>query len=182
MTTRDIVQIALFAAITAALALFPPVTMPIAGVPITAQSLAPMLAGSILGARRGGLAIVLFLVLVAAGLPLLAGGRGGIAVFFGVTGGFMFGWIAAAFLIGFLTEIAWRRYNFWLAALINIAGGIGVVYALGVPWVAVVAKIPFLTALGGSAVFIPGDIVKAIIASAVAVTVKRAYPVIRARA
>jgi biotin transport system substrate-specific component len=82
MSTRDIVYIALFAAIVGALGMFPPITLPLIGVPITAQSLGVMLAGSVLGARRGGLAIVLFLVLVAIGVPLLAGGRGGFGVLF----------------------------------------------------------------------------------------------------
>lgn len=182
MTTRDIVLIALFAAITAALALFPPITMPLAGVPITAQSLGPMLAGSILGARRGCLALVLFLLLVAAGLPLLAGGNGGLAVFFGPTAGFLFSWPVAAFAVGALFETFWRQVGPVLGFVFNVAGGIGVVYLIGVPWVALAAKIPLWTAIAGSAVFVPGDIVKAVVATAVAVTVKRAYPMIRARA
>ena len=74
---RDVVLIALFAAITAGLAIFPPLVLPVVGVPVTAQSLGPMLAGGVLGARRGGLSMLLFLALVAMGLPLLAGGRGG---------------------------------------------------------------------------------------------------------
>ncbi|WWH76667.1 biotin transporter BioY [Erwinia aphidicola] len=76
MSTRDIVYIALFAAITAALGLFPAFSLPVIAVPITAQTLGPMLAGAIAGAKRGALALVLFVLLVAIGLPLLAGGRG----------------------------------------------------------------------------------------------------------
>lgn len=86
METRDIVFIALFAAIMAALAVFPPITLPVVGVPITAQSLGAMLAGGVLGATRGGLSMILFLLLVAIGLPLLPGGRGGFGVFLGPTG------------------------------------------------------------------------------------------------
>ena len=70
--TKDIVYIALFAAIMAALAVIPPITLA-TGVPISSQSMGPMLAGAILGARRGALSMILFLVLVAAGLPLLVG-------------------------------------------------------------------------------------------------------------
>ena len=66
MATKDIVLIALFAALVAALGVVPNITLPMAGgVPITAQSMGVMLAGALLGAKRGGLAIVLFLVLVA---------------------------------------------------------------------------------------------------------------------
>ena len=101
MSTKDTVYIALFAALTAALGLFPPIVMPIAaGVPITAQTLGVMLAGGVLGAKRGALAMLLFLVLVAIGLPLLAGGRGGPAVFVGPSGGFLVGWVVAAYVIG----------------------------------------------------------------------------------
>ncbi len=85
LETRDIVFIALFAAIMAGLAVFPPIMLPVVGVPITAQSIGAMLAGGVLGAARGGLSMALFLALVAFGLPLLPGGRGGFGVFFGPT-------------------------------------------------------------------------------------------------
>ena len=69
MATRDLTHIALFAAVTAALGLLPPLMLPLLGVPITAQSMGPMLAGAVLGARRGGLAMALFILLVALGFP-----------------------------------------------------------------------------------------------------------------
>ena len=108
METRDVVFIALFAAIMAGLAIFPPITLPLLGVPITAQSLGAMLAGGVLGAARGCLSMALFLTLVAFGLPLLPGGRGGLGVFFGPTGGFLIGWIFAAVAVGFLVERMWN--------------------------------------------------------------------------
>ncbi|OWU83046.1 biotin biosynthesis protein BioY [Oceanicola sp. 22II-s10i] len=178
MTTRDIVFIALFAAIMAALAVFPPVMLPLLGVPITAQSMGPMLAGGVLGARRGGLAMVLFLALVAIGLPLLSGGRGGFGVFFGPTAGYLIGWIVAAVAIGWMTERVWHRLNYLTACAICVAGGIGLLYAVGVPWSAAVANVPLSAALIGSAPFLPGDVVKALIAAAVIVTVRRSYPLI----
>ena len=85
MKTKDLAYIALFAAITAVLGLVPAVQ--VGPVPITAQTLGVMLAGSILGARRGFLSQLLFLVLVAIGLPVLPGGGGGLAVFAGATAG-----------------------------------------------------------------------------------------------
>ena len=173
MTTRDLVLIALFAAITAVLGLFPALTLPITGVPVTAQTLGVMLAGSILGARRGGLALVVFLVLVAVGLPLLAGGRGGAAVFSGVTAGFLFSWPVAAFVIGWLTEKAWSRYTLVHAAAINIFGGILIIYAGGIAWMVTVADIPIGKALYGSLPFIPGDILKVTAAATTTVALKR---------
>ncbi|HEX8434993.1 biotin transporter BioY, partial [Archangium sp.] len=88
MKTRDLVHVALFAALVAALGLMPPLMLPFIPVPITAQTLGVMLAGSTLGARKAGLSLLLFQVLVLAGLPLLAGGHGGLAVLPGPTGGF----------------------------------------------------------------------------------------------
>jgi biotin transport system substrate-specific component len=178
MQTRDIVFIALFAAIIAALGVFPPITIPVVGVPITAQSLGVMLAGGILGATRGGLAVVLFLMLVAIGLPLLSGGRGGFGVFMGPTAGYLVGWAIAAFIVGYLTERMWRRLNYLLAFAICFAGGVVALYATGIPWSAYVAKISLATAFTGSLPFIPGDIVKCFIAAAVMMVVKRSYPII----
>jgi biotin transport system substrate-specific component len=178
METRDIVFIALFAAITAALAVFPPITLPVVGVPITAQSLGAILAGGVLGAMRGGLSIVLFLLLVAVGLPLLPGGRGGVGVFLGPTGGYLFGWIATAIVVGFLVERFWHQLNYLNAFLASVAGGIVFLYAIGIPWSAAVAQISFAAAFIGSLPFIPGDIIKCLIAAVVIVIVKRSYPII----
>lgn len=178
MKTRDLAYIALFAALTAVLGLMPPITLAAVPVPITAQTLGVMLAGAVLGARRGFLALLLFLVLVAVGLPLLAGGRGGLAVFAGPSAGFLFGWPLGALVTGGLTEVFWRRFNLAWGLLATLVGGIGVVYAVGIPVLSVVAGISLSRAATGSLVFIPGDIVKAVIAAAVAVAVRRAYPVI----
>ena len=178
MKTKDIVYIALFAALTAALGLFPPITLPVTGVPITAQSLGPMLAGAILGARRGALSIILFLVLVAVGLPLLSGGRGGFGVMIGVTGGFMFGWAISAFVIGLLIEKFWSHLNVFNAALSIVFGGIVVLYAIGNAWVAVVADISYWQATVGSAPFLIGGAIKVVIATAACLAVRRAYPLI----
>ncbi len=178
MSTRDIVYIALFAAIVAALGMFPPIVLPVIGVPITAQSLGAMLAGSVLGARRGSLAIVLFLLLVAIGVPLLAGGRGGFGVFLGPSGGFLLGWPIAAFAIGWMIERSWARLDIWRGFVINALGGIVVMYACGIPWIAVVAEISLWQAFIGAMGFLPGDVIKAAVAAFVAVTVKRSYPII----
>jgi biotin transport system substrate-specific component len=178
MNTRDIVLIALFAAITAGLAVFPPITIPVVAVPITAQSLGIMLAGGVLGARRGFLSIVLFLVLVALGLPLLAGGRGGFGVFAGATAGYLVGWAIAAFVIGYLVERFWTKLSYLKALIACLLGGVVVLYAIGVPWSAQVAGIPVSTALAGSLPFVPGDIIKALIAAGVIMIVKQSYPII----
>ena len=177
MKTRDLAYIALFAAIIAVLGTLPAIN--VGPVPITAQTLGVMLAGSVLGARRGFLAVLLFLVLVAVGLPLLASGAGGLAPFAGPTAGYLFSWPVAAFVIGWLTERAWTRLSVPLAFAINVLGGICVIYAVGIPWLAVSAKLPLAKAALGSLAFVPGDCVKAAIAASIAVTLKRAWPLIQ---
>jgi biotin transport system substrate-specific component len=175
--TKDLAYIALFAAITAVLGLVPAIQ--VGPVPITAQTLGVMLAGAILGARRGFLSQLLFLVLVAVGLPVLPGGGGGLAVFAGATAGYLISWPIAAFVIGLLTERFWARYNLAWGVVANVVGGILVIYAIGVPVLKAVAGMPWDSAAWfGAAVFIPGDLIKAVVAAVIAVQVRRSYPVI----
>jgi len=178
VSTRDLVHIALFTAIVAALGLVPPVPVPVIGVPITAQTMGVMLAGSVLGAKRGALSLLLFLALVAAGAPLLAGGRGGLGVFFGPSGGFLIGFPIAAGVIGWMVERWWSRLGFWTILAIHLLGGVVVLYAIGVPFVAAVTGLPLSAALVGSLWFVAGDIAKAAIAAYVAVTVRRTLPMV----
>ncbi|WP_208435078.1 biotin transporter BioY [Bartonella phoceensis] len=182
MNTKDLTYIALFAAIYAVLGLFPPILLPIfLGIPITAQSMGPMLAGSILGAKRGALASLLFLVLVAIGLPLLAGGHGGISVFLGASAGFLIGFPIAAFFIGLMVERFWQRLNFVMLFVINAVGGVGIVHLFGVPWMAYITQVSLLTAVVSSLGFLVGDFVKVLIASFIAVTVKKTIPLITSK-
>ena len=177
MKTRDLAYVALFAAVIAVLGTLPAVQ--VGPVPITAQTLGVMLAGSILGARRGFLAVLLFLVLVAVGLPLLAGGRGGLSVFAGASAGYLFSWPVAALVVGWLTERAWHRYDVLRGTLFNVLGGIVVIYAVGVPVLKAVAGLDWGAALwSGAAVFIPGDLLKAAVAAVLADQVRRSYPII----
>lgn len=177
MSTRDLAYIALFAALTAVLGLVPAVQ--IGPVPITAQTLGVMLAGSILGARRGFLALLLFLALVAVGLPVLPGGTGGLAVFAGPTAGYLVSWPLGALVVGLLTERVWSRYNLGWGLAANVLGGILVVYAIGVPVLQAVTGLGWRDAVWfGALVFVPGDLIKSGIAAAVAVQVRRSYPVI----
>jgi len=186
MNTRDLVLVALFAAIVVVLGLIPPITLGFIPVPITAQSMGVMLAGCIIGAKRGALAFLLFVLLVAIGLPVLSGGRGGLAVFAGPSGGFILGWAVAAFVTGLIAERFVHPGNsegrqfvgFFLASVI---GGIVVLYAIGVPWLATVTGTPLIAAATGSLVFIPGDLLKAAIATLAARAVYAGYPLLPAR-
>jgi biotin transport system substrate-specific component len=170
--------VAVFAALIAAFGVFGAFYPFGTAVPITAQTLGVMLAGSILGGRRGALAVLVFLLLVAAGLPLLAGGRGGLGVFTSATAGYLIGWVPGAFVIGTLMEL-WRRgFAVVWAVIANLVGGVVVIYAFGVPVVAHVTDVSLLHALDGATLFLPGDVIKAVAAAVIASGVHRGYPVL----
>jgi|SRR6478735_3876825 biotin transport system substrate-specific component len=175
LPVRDLAYIATFAAIVAVLGLVPPVVLPVSGgIPVTAQSLGVMLAGAILGARRGFFALLLFVALVALGLPLLSGGRGGLAVFVGPSAGFVIGFPFAAFAVGWFTERFCRdgRYRLGRGIAAALLGGVGVLYVFGAVGFMMVTQLSPLPVL----VFIPGDVIKAVIAALVARGVHAAYP------
>ncbi len=172
---RHIAQIALFAALIAALGLVPKFDLA-AGVPITAQSLGVMLAGCLLGARRGALAVLLFLFLVALGLPLLAGGRGGLGVFMGPTVGFLLGFPVAAFVTGYFSA-QWRgSAPVVTTVLAAILGGVFVLYIFGIVGFAMVTGQTLAQATSIMWVFVPGDVVKAGLAGIITESVLRLRP------
>lgn len=86
-------------------------TIPLPGlpVPIVLQNMMMMLAGGLLGKKYGPLAVSVFLLMVAVGLPVLSGGRGGIAVFASASGGFLVGYVLAPLVIGYLLEKNWEN-------------------------------------------------------------------------
>jgi biotin transport system substrate-specific component len=165
-----------FAALIAALGLAGTVSPFGVAVPISLQTLGVMLAGSLLGAKRGALACLVFLALVAAGLPLLSSGTGGLAVFASARGGYLIGWPIGAYVIGWLTERTLPKYRLWLGAVANVVGGVGVVYLFGVPVMAYFTQLRGVALVEAASLFVPGDLIKAAIATAVAYRVHRAYP------
>ncbi|WP_375753844.1 biotin transporter BioY [Vibrio sp. HN007] len=172
---KNIAYTALFAALIAALGLVPKITLAF-GVPITAQSLGIMLCGTILGAKRGGLAVLLFLLLVALGLPLLSGGRGGLGLFVSASGGFLIGWPISAYVTGLIVE-KWRSGN--LAVVSGVASVIGciiVMYMFGIAGMAIVLKKTLLESAALVTAFIPGDIIKAVIAGLLTSAIAKARP------
>ena len=172
---KNVALIALFAALIAALGLIPKITLAF-GVPITAQSLGVMLCGTVLGSRRGALAVLLFLLLVAIGLPLLSGGRGGLGLFVSPSAGFLIGWPIAAFVTGFIVE-KWRGAPLALVGSVaSIIGGIIVMYVFGVIGMSIALEKSLLEAAALVTAFIPGDVLKAIIAGMLTAALAKARP------
>ena len=174
-SARDLALIASFAALIVALGI-PGAVDPVgSGVPITLQSLGVMLAGSLLGARRGSAAAAVVIALCAIGLPVLAGGRGGLGVFASPTVGFLVGWVAATAVTGYLMSRR-RTDSLWLTTLAVVLGGVVVLHAVGIAGMMWRAQLSLSQAFMADLVFVPGDLVKAVIAVVVTMAVRRAFP------
>lgn len=168
----DAARIAVFAALIIALGL---VVVPLpGGVPITGQTLGVMLAGLVLGPRLAPLSILAVFALVAAGVPVLAGGRGGLGVFIGPSAGYLIGWVAGVVVIGLIASS--RRLTWWRAGVAVVLGGIVTVYLFGIPVQALVTGVPLGPTALSSLAFLPGDLLKAAAATTLCVALQRAYP------
>lgn len=179
---KILIYVSIFAAIMGGLGILPPIPLGFSPVPVTMQTLGVMLAGSVLGAHIGpkyaALSQVLFLLLVGAGAPLLSGGRGGMSVFFTPSAGYLIGWIAGAFLIGYLCQ-RMKNKAFIKMVLIHIAGGTLVIYLFGVPIQAMIMQISVGEAVILSLAFLPGDLLKVLIASFIAIKLYDVMPFIK---
>lgn len=178
MKVQDMVYISLFTAMIAVLGLIPAIYLPLYTVPITVQTVGVMLAGSILGARRGALSLVLIVFLVAVGLQILSGGRGGFGVIMGPTGGFLLSWPFAAYVIGYFVEKYWSNLTYVKLMLINLVGGILVIYAFGIPYAAFINKLPIGVEALRSLAYLPGDLLKVLLASYIALRIRKIKPLI----
>lgn len=172
---RQVTYVALFTAFIAVLGLIPRVDL-VGGIPFTLQNLGIMLAGSVLGAKRGALAVILFLALVAIGLPLLPGGRGGLGVFAGPTAGFLFGFPVVAFVTGLVVE-KWRSANLFLVTIVGcVIGGLILLYPLGIVVFSKVAGMPLMKVATIMGVYLIGDAIKIPIVAYLTHAIAKARP------
>ena len=170
--------IALFAALLAVLGLIPKIDLPL-GVPITLQTLGVMLAGCLLGPKRGLQALLLFLFAVALGLPLLSGGRGGLGVFFAPSSGYLLGWPLGAWVTGWLMALLPShspRSASISAFIASSLGGLLVVHVCGVVGLVLLANLTWAQAALGTLVFVPGDLIKCQLCALVVLSVARGMP------
>lgn len=175
---HSLALVSLFAALVAVLGLIPKIDLPL-GVPITLQTLGVMLAGCMLGPRRGLQALVLFLGAVALGLPLLSGGRGGLGVFASPSVGYLVAWPVGAFVAGLVMAglpTGTPRRAAASAFVASLVGGLLVVHASGVVGLVLVAKMSWLQAATATLVFVPGDLIKCVITAMLVHTVARGMP------
>lgn len=140
------------------------VPLPFSPVPITGQTFAVLLTAAALGPLRGLLAQGLYLLLGLVGLPFYAGGESGWQTATGATGGYLLGFLVASLVVGALARRGLDRRPH--STLLAFAAGTLVIYALGVPWLAVVADLSLSQALAlGLVPFLVGDAVKALLAA-----------------
>ncbi len=149
------------------------IPLPFSPVPVTGQTFAVLLAGALLGSQRGALSQAVYIAEGLVGMPVFAGGHAGLAWALGPTGGYLAGFVAAAFVTGWLAERGWDR-KVLTAGLAMVVGNV-VIYACGLAWLLrFVAQERVLMA--GMVPFLVGDIVKIALA---AVTLPAGWRLIR---
>ena len=136
--------------------------LPFSPVPITAQTFVVLLLGALYGSRRGPITVVTYLVLGAIGLPVFAGGAAGAARLVGPTAGYLLGFVAAAFVVGILSERGWDRRPIKTAASMII--GNAIIYAFGAVWLS--RFMGWDAVLGAGVIpFLAGDALKIVLAA-----------------
>jgi len=161
--TRSISLVFVFSLLTA---LSAQIMIPAGPVPITGQTFAVLLTGALLGSRLGAAAMIVYLIEGASGLPFFYGGRSGIAHLLGPTGGYLVAFPAAAFITGAFAEHGWDKR--FLTAAAAMAVGSVLIMLSGWAWFSYVTNTPALVAFKLNVLqFIPGDIIKILLAAAV---------------
>ena len=162
---RNITVTAMFAALTIVMSQIA-VPLPFTDIPLSLSTLAVFLSGAILGPVWGTAAQGIYVVMGLVGLPVFANFTGGFSRVLGPTGGYLWGYIVAAFLIGLILFKAGRR--FWVYPVAMITGLAGC-YALGTVWYMIYAQIDLWTALAVCVIpFLIGDAIKIALASVLA--------------
>ncbi|MBA7498816.1 Biotin transporter BioY [subsurface metagenome] len=165
---RQMTLISLFAALTAVGAF---ISIPIYPVPLTLQTLFTLLAAMTLGSVMGASSQIIYVLLGIVGIPVFAGFKAGIGILFGPTGGFLFGFIISAYIIGKIIELK-KEKNIFYYFLAGIIGTI-ILYIIGITQLSLVTGIGVKKALMvGMFPFLPGDILKIIAASFIASKLK----------
>jgi biotin transport system substrate-specific component len=179
----DLALVTTFAAVIAVCALLPRITVGALPVPITLQTFGVALAGTVLGARRGFLAVLLYVVVGLAGAPIFSGGTGGLATVAAPSFGYLLAFPLAALLTGYLTQKVFRSRRWsrgWRATVgvfgAAMAGSLLVIHPLGVLVMGWRLGLSPAEAAVAGLVFLPGDVIKNALAAVVATAVHRAFP------
>jgi biotin transport system substrate-specific component len=168
ITLRGMVYASLFGALTAAGAY---IIIPLPPVPITLQTLFMGLAAILLGSRLGALSQVVYLILGIIGMPVFAGGKAGLGVLLGPTGGYLTGFVIAAFVIGWMAKLKESGGFSWTCLCLLV--GTFFVYLPGVLQLALVARLTMTKALAvGVLPFLVGDLFKILLTALLALKLR----------
>ena len=193
VSSFDLANIAVFAALTCVLALVPAIPVGPLGVPITLQTLAVFLTGMVLGGWRGFLALALYVVVGLLGVPVFAGFTGGPAVLVGPSAGYLLSFPFAAALVGWLSHRSVRvervrrregssavdpdrRSALWVKLFGAGLAGLVLSHVVGIVGMVVNGGLALQAAAVADLAFVPGDVLKALVAALIAVAVHRAFP------
>ena len=172
-TLKRMVYAAMFGALTAIGAF---IVIPLQPVPISLQTLFCSLAGVLLGGYTGALSQIVYIMLGIIGLPVFAGGKAGLGTLFGPTGGYLIGFIAAAFVIGKIIEARQKPSLIWIVLALLI--GNLVIYALGVIQLSFIAHLSLIKSLlVGVVPFLPGDLLKLAVAAMIGYKFRQQFKV-----
>ena len=172
MKTRDMTIVAVMAAL---ICVAGPLSISIGPIPLSLASFAVYMAGAVLGAKKGALAVGIYLLLGLVGLPVFSGFSGGFQKLIGVTGGYLVGYLPCALITGLAVKPddpesgpAWRLPAF-------MALGTAVLYLIGTAWFMVQTRNTLAASMGMCVIpFMPGDVVKIVAASLLARPVRMA--------
>lgn len=174
--TTDIALISSFAALVAVCAILPAIQIP-GPVPITLQTFGVLLTGAVLGARRGFLAMLLYVSAGAAGLPIFSGGASGLAVLAGPTAGYLISYPLAAGLCGLIVErLPVRRLISAVAIFAAAMAGTVVIHAFGIAGLVFRADLSWAQAFDVDKIFWLVDTLKNVAVALVATAVHKAFP------
>lgn len=179
VSTTDLALIATFAAFIAVCAILPALGTNASGVEFTLQMFGIFLTASVLGATRGTLAVLLYLAVGTAGVPIFAGQHGGPSVWTGASAGYLVAFPIAAFLVGLAASFVARRNPAAIAVTLSAVSAlvtVAVVGVLGAIGMAIKLNVDFGVAWGYATPFFLFDIIKGAFAAIVAAAVHRAFP------
>ncbi|GAA0704307.1 biotin transporter BioY [Paraclostridium ghonii] len=169
LNTKDLIICAMFASITAILAQIA-IPLPFSTVPLTMQVFAVTISGVIIGAKKGFISQVIYILLGAIGMPVFAQMSGGAGIIFGYTGGFIMAFPLMALLIGYISE----KYNSISAIMISMILALIINYTIGTLWYSFVAGVGFMEGFMVCVVpFILIDLVKVGLATTIGLTIKK---------
>ncbi|WP_370186785.1 biotin transporter BioY [Aeromicrobium sp.] len=183
LTTTDLALVAVFAALVAVCSVVAALPFGVNGVPVTLQLFGVFLAGAVLGPVRGFLAVALYLAVGAVGVPVFAGPVGGLAPFAGPTAGYLVSFPLVALVVGLAVQRARAAGLAVTTAVVLVGGLVGevVCWLVGALGIALYSDTPYLPTVKATAVYVPADLVKLVLAAVVAAAVHRAFPQLLAR-